>query len=388
MNILLYDMGSYIQADLITYLTEMGHHCKNILYPLADPLEDEYFEKYLTVHLRDGNYDCVISTNFQPLLAKICYKNKIKYLAWSYDSPILHSHPEYYDYPTSFTFLFDRAEVEEFHKEGLHRVFHLPLAVNTRKYSSMTITDSERAVYSCDVSFLGTFYDSPLKKILSAQDDYTIGFLNALTDAQLKFSNFSFLPDAIDDALIDRINERLIQTGNVYRTEGKSVLDKSAVLLCMNKQITRNERIILLHLVNDFCRVHLHSHSQIEQLCDVPFMGPASYLSGMPKIFRCSKINLNPTLRCIRSGIPLRALDIIGAGGFLLSNFQLEFADFFRPGLDLALYDNIEDAVEKVKYYLSHEEERDKIRQNSYRIITEKFTYPDRITRMFKTAGL
>lgn len=388
MNILLYDMGSYIQADLITYLTEMGHHCKNVLYPLSDLLEDEYFEKYFTVHLQTGNYDCVISTNFQPLVAKICYKNGIKYLAWSYDSPILHSYPEYYDYPTSFTFLFDRAEVEEFHNEGLSRVFHLPLAVNTRKFSSMTITDSEKDVFSCDVSFVGTFYDSPLKGILSAQDDYTIGFLNALTDAQFKFNNFSFLSDIIDDALIDHINDMLVQNGVRYHTKRKADLDKASLLLCMNKQITRSERIILLHLINSFCQVRLFSNIQIEQLRDVPFMGPASYFSEMPKIFRCSKISLNPTLRSIRSGIPLRALDIIGSGGFLLSNFQSEFADYFRPDLDLVLYENIEDAIEKVKYYLSHDEERNKIQQNSYRIITEKFTYPDRIAQMFKTAGL
>ena len=38
-------------------------------------------------------------------------------------------------------------------------------------------------------------------------------------------------------------------------------------------------------------------------------------------MFANSKVNLNITLRNIKTGIPLRALDIMGAGGFLLTNY-------------------------------------------------------------------
>ena len=48
----------------------------------------------------------------------------------------------------------------------------------------------------------------------------------------------------------------------------------------------------------------------------------------------------------------------------------------------------VEEAVEKARYYLSHEEKRLQIQQNSYAIIKEKFSYPERIATMFQTAGL
>lgn len=388
MNILLHDFGSYIQPDLIAYLTEMGHHCKNLVYPRPNPATDDYFEKYVTAHLKTDAYDCVMSTNFHPLLAKICYQHNIKYLAWSYDSPISKDHMEYYAHPTSYVFLFDGAEVEEFHSMGFHNVYHLPLAVNTKRLSAIPITDADKKRFSCDISFVGRLYQSKLNNILSHQDDYTIGYINALTDAQFKLVGFPLLDDVIDDTLLARINDTLTRQGIVYHSGEEEGINKAALSLCITNQITHNERIVLLKLFNRFCNVHLYSDERIEQLAEVPFFGPVTYCIEMPKVFRLSKINLCPTARGIRSGLPLRMLDIIGAGGFLLSNAQPELANYFRPDIDIVWYNSVEDAVEKAKYYLSHEDERLRIQQNAYAIIKEKFSYPARIATMFQTAGL
>lgn len=388
MNILLHDFGSYIQPDLISHLTKMGHRCKNLVYPRPNPVEDDYFEKYVTAHLKTGAYDCVISTNFHPLLARICCQCNIKYLAWSYDSPISKDHPEYFSHPTSYVFLFDNTEVQEFHDMGLHNVYHLPLAVDTERLASIPITDADRKRFSCEVSFVGRLYQSKLNNILSHQDDYTIGYVNALTDAQFKLVGFPLLDDVIDDILLCRINNTLKKQGIVYRSGEEEGINKAALSLCITNQITHNERIILLRLLNHFCDVHLYSDERNEQLLEVPFKGPVTYSIEMPKVFRLSKINLCPTARGIRSGIPLRMLDIIGAGGFLLSNAQPELTHYFRPDIDIVWYNSVEEAIEKARYYLSHEEKRLQIQQNSYAIVKEKFSYPKRIATMFQTAGL
>lgn len=388
MNILLHDFGSYIQPDLIACLSEMGHHCKNIVYPLPNPIEDDYFEKYFTAHLNTGRYDCVISTNFQPLLARICYQCNIKYISWSYDSPLPKGYKEYYAYPTNYLFLFDRMEVEDFRKEGLQNVYHLPLAVNTRRLSAISISDEDRARFSCDLSFVGKIYKSPLKRILSHQDDFTIGYINALTDAQFKLSGMSLLDDIIDDTLLRHMNETLARDGIVYRTEEGTGITRTALALCINNQITRNERIILLRLMSRFCNVHFHSGERVEQLSDIPFLGPVTYSVEMPKVFRLSRINLCPTLRGIRSGIPLRAIDIMGAGGFILCSPQPELTDYFRSDTDIVCYESIEDAVEKAKFYLNHEESRTRILQNAYAVVNKHFTYPERLSSIFQTVGL
>lgn len=388
MNILLHDFGSYIQPDLIYCLSEMGHHCKNLIYPLPNPLDDDYYERYITAHLDTRQYDCVISTNFQPLLAEICYRHNTKYLAWSYDSPLPRNCMECYTWPTSYVFLFDRVEVEHFRNMGLTNVYHLPLAVNTRRLSSIKITEADRKRFTCDLSFVGRFYQSQLNKILSSQDEYTKGYINALTDIQLKLSGSPLLDDIIDDTMLKRINDNLTKKGIIFHSDQEPGVSKAALILCMNYQITHNERIILLHLLNQFCKVHFYSDEIVDQLSEVPFKGPVTYSIEMPKVFRLSKINLCPTMRTIQSGIPLRALDIMGSGGFILCNLQPELLDYFRPDCDIICYSSMEDAIEKAKFYLTHEEARTRIQQNAYAVVRKEFTYSQRITSMFRTADL
>ena len=64
----------------------------------------------------------------------------------------------------------------------------------------------------------------------------------------------------------------------------------------------------------------------------------AKTLTEMPLIFHGSKINLNTTSKPIRTGIPLRVFDIMGCGGFVLSNYQPELCEFFEPGVHFDYY--------------------------------------------------
>ena len=72
-----------------------------------------------------------------------------------------------------------------------------------------------------------------------------------------------------------------------------------------------------------------------------------NYMTDMPKVFNCSRININPVMRNIRTGIPLRAWDIIGAGGFLMTSFQLEYMDFFENGKDYVYYESHDDLLRR-----------------------------------------
>ncbi len=106
------------------------------------------------------------------------------------------------------------------------------------------------------------------------------------------------------------------------------------------------------------------------------------YLREMPLIFKRSKIDLNITLRSIKSGIPLRAFDIMGAGGFLLTDHRADLLDLFVPGEDLVYYENKEDLLQKVGYYLEHEEERKAIARNGHDKVATKHTYRHRVQEM------
>ena len=95
-------------------------------------------------------------------------------------------------------------------------------------------------------------------------------------------------------------------------------------------------------------------------------IGNKDYEKEMPYIFHNSKINLNITSKTIESGIPLRVFDILSCGGFCLTNYQPEIAQYFTDGEDLVMYSSMEDLVDKVAYYLEHDEEREQIARNGY----------------------
>ena len=108
------------------------------------------------------------------------------------------------------------------------------------------------------------------------------------------------------------------------------------------------------------------------------------YWEEMPKVFRESKINLNMTIPNIKSGVPLRVYDILGAGGFCISNFQAELPMYFENEKHLVWYYNQRDLFEKVDYYLHRDTERARITREGYEHVKRNCTYDIRIKEMLK----
>ena len=98
------------------------------------------------------------------------------------------------------------------------------------------------------------------------------------------------------------------------------------------RKISSNERLSLLKAASEQYSLKLYTHQKCKELPNAEFMGTVDYYDTMPLIFQNSRINLNITLKSIQTGIPLRCMDIMGSGGFLLSNFQSDFLDYFVPG--------------------------------------------------------
>ena len=51
-------------------------------------------------------------------------------------------------------------------------------------------------------------------------------------------------------------------------------------------------------------------------------------------------------------------------------------------------YESYEDLLEKVEYYLTHEEERAQIARNGYEKVKKYHTYKNRVETMLQTMGL
>lgn len=96
-------------------------------------------------------------------------------------------------------------------------------------------------------------------------------------------------------------------------------------------------------------------------------------MEEVPKIYYLSKINLNITMRSIETGIPQRVFDIMGVGGFVLSNYQEELEELFVPDREIVLFRDVPELLKKAEYYLNHEEERIRIAINGYKKVREYY---------------
>ena len=383
MKILFYDMGSYTYQDFIYYLERAGHSCRTVYYHFADKFDDDFFLYRFSKYLTETSYDAVVSVNFFPLVAQLCHKYHIKYLSWCYDSPLEDRLKEYFSYETNYIFLFDRVEAAQYQAQGYPHVFHLPLAVNTERLDALTLPPSRSAAWQADVSFVGQLYDSPLDVLLYSADDYVKGYIEGLLQAQFRIYGYYFLENMITDDLLDRLNRSFRQLG-----QASVSLNRRGLSFAIASQITHLERTFLLEQMGELYRTCFYSTKPYPFTSAVKYCGPVKYHTEMPGVFRCSRLNLCPTLKSIQSGIPLRSLDIMGAGGVLFSNFQPELAEYFESGKDLILYESMEDAFAKADFYLKHEDLRKEIARSGYERVRQDFSYPDRIRQMFETAGL
>lgn len=92
--------------------------------------------------------------------------------------------------------------------------------------------------------------------------------------------------------------------------------------------------------------------------------------------FSESKIVFNVS---IVDDINMRTFEALGTGSFLLTNWLPTIEELFVDGKELVTYKTLDDMVEKAKYYLAHDKEREKIAEAGYKKVAKLHTYQNRI---------
>ena len=382
MNILLYDfLNSYIQYDLVYFLQKAGHKCNNVSYrQQVDKYEDEAFMSRMEKDLSEGNYDLVLTTNFWPVVSKVCKTHDIKYVSWFFDSPPNLPTTECMDYSCNKIYFFARADYEIYKDMGLTNIDYLPLAVNTERLNAIR-TDYCR--YESEISFVGKLYESMLPQLMAHMDEYQKGYIDGVVKAQLQLYGGYIIEDVISEEFTESVRKR-------YKSLSEKAIQVSQKELAwaVASYVTHLERMTLLSILSRKHQVKLYTFELSEDekrlLSNVEYCGSVDYLKEMPQVFRASKINLCPVLKANRSGIPLRALDIMGCGGFLLSSYQPELYEYFIDGQECVMYSSLEDAVAKAEFYLQNDDLRKEIAAAGKAKIERGFRYEDRIKTLLQ----
>lgn len=381
MRLLIYKWNSYSDHDVEAIFREKNISFTNFTWNFKTKNEDSEFEKWFSDNVDSRKYDALFSIDYWPLLSKMCQIKNLKYIVWSYDTPpnVLRIE-ETLGNPVNYVFWFDRMQYSQYKNMGFDTVYHLPLGVNSTRMRKLKVTPYLQSKYTSDVSLVGKLYDSHILEYMAYMNEYTKGYLRALMDAQSNIYGYYMFDDLITDELMEDIN-------NQYKEKSPDtefVLPKEALTFAMASEVTRRERVILLELCGKRFDTRLYSYQNSEVLKNAKLLPAVDYINEMPYIFACSKINLNPSFRIIQTGIPLRALDIMGAGGFLLSNYQEELVELYDNNREMVIYENIYDAIDKIAFYLKHEELRRQIAQRGREKTLQENSMQKRFEKIFE----
>lgn len=83
-----------------------------------------------------------------------------------------------------------------------------------------------------------------------------------------------------------------------------------------------------------------------------------------------------------------RNYDVPGCKGFLLTEDAEDLRDRYEDGREIVIFKNKKDLIQKIKYYLSHDKEREAIAEAGYRRTVKDHTYEKRFNEIFKIIGI
>lgn len=389
MKILFYRYGSICEPDIVDALQENGH----ILTELTDEITNKDLTfgdcaKIVSQSLLKHPQDCVFTINFFPIISDVCNIFHIPYICWIVDSPVMELWAKSIQNPCNRVFLFDRAQYQEIAPLNPACIFHFPLAVNIKGKQQVIskASASMRTHFSADCSFVGSLYTEkcPYDKLLNVPA-YLKGYLEGLIEAQLKVYGYYFIDEVLSEQIVSDFKAHM---PHFYQYPLDTFLTDAITVsqLYIGNKITAVERQRTMKLLSEHFSLDLYTGSDVSTLPNANHRGLAKTLTEMPIIFHESKINLNTTSKAIRSGIPLRVFDIMGCGGFVLSNYQPELCEFFEPGVEFDYYGSLEELLEKTDYYLHHEKERTEIAHNGYERVVRDYNYTKRLAEMFALA--
>jgi spore maturation protein CgeB len=378
MKILFYQWHSFMNKGMERALKQLGMEYDVFFYQQTDWEEDEQFAKKLQAAV--AGHDLVLSVNFSPIVSGVCEKAGIRYLSWIYDSPVHIRNMETMKNSCNDIYVFDRGMAEEYRKMGI-AAKHMPLAVDTEVFAAALQSGTDE--YRAQVALLGNLYQTEYNYMTAPLEQYEKGYLEGIISAQSKVYGGYLIPELLTDELLARMNRQYSRVATDGFQMGRRELE-----FLLASEVTGRERYMAAALLSGHFDFALYSTCKDERLTNVRMHDYVDYYSVMPKVFAASLVNLNISLRTIRTGIPLRIIDILGCGGFVISNFQEEIAEYFVPGQDLEIYENLEDLFAKTKFYLEHDDARRQIAQNGFEKVQRDFTFQDRLSRMISGATL
>jgi len=365
LRILYLNNNYFLQNETVNVLQQMGHSVQ--VLPV-DKGPREMLEAILkaSVALKP---DCIMGTNhmgFDPdgQIAAILNNFQLPVLFWYLDDfrfIIRDVHQQ--AYPNIVIFTFELTDLPLLQKFGFEHVFYLPTASSLN--SNANFKNAAYNFLNSRVSFVGSTFHEALGRW--NHPDYP-GLYNTLSLKDWNSQDISLV-----SYIIQEQQDAFDSEAQLFHYAGY-VAGRSTVELRVDFLNAVDRPVIFgdTHWPETGVQAEIHP--------------PVDPSRTAPQIFNASAINLNISSTQLYTSVNLRIFDTPLSGGFLLTDWKESLADLFDEKLELAVYRSKEEMLDKISYFLNHEEERRQITARAAERIQKEHLLPKRIQEMLDRA--
>ncbi|MBO5474592.1 MAG: glycosyltransferase [Lachnospiraceae bacterium] len=348
-------------------------------------LNDDEIDEIVS-YVRDHGITHLMSIHLIYNLAMAAYKAGIKYVSVIWDAPYIKMYTPFGKLNNCWFSVFDKLDGERFRNAGIPHILYQPLAVNREDVIKWSRGAQKKLAgrYMNDICFVGSLYEDNLYD--ERVKNIPVNIQNYFTSI---FEEAAFIWDGTNriygKTSKDILKYMELVSPDFYIDNRLDIEDVQLFeIIYLVRKVANIERIAILNTLSEVYNVVLHTTSKVEQekLGNVEVRPPVSPGEAAAIVYAGSKINLNISLKGIEGGTPQRIMDIMGAGGFVLTNYCAETAELFEEDEEIVMFKTPEELFDKVEYYLKHDQERKKIARAGHDKVVNCYTYEKKLERL------
>ena len=357
----------YIIRDVVAACKNLGHEVK-VLEPRKKAASTIRQIEEMVDKLTSFKPDIVFTLNNLEIIPAPLKEARIPYAIWFIDHPLFWSSPSSLSLSATdyaHIFVWERSYLDLLKDLGFKNVSWLPLATNPHLFKEGEV----REKFESDISFVGESMTHYLDKLLLGG-----GYLEHLVKMSIQQKCQKPLREM--EVIFGQLEQEL---GQVLSFEDE--YQRKLFLLNLEVAGMSAYRREIVKTLSEF-KISLYGDEGWKNIEGVNFCGRLNYLDA-PALYQTSKINLNITKAHSPRAINQRLFDVPAAGGFVLTDFREDLKLLFDED-EVAYYQNKEDLLEKVEFYLSHPQEREKIARRARKRVLARHTYEVRMKNLIK----
>lgn len=382
MRILLYRWGTFNEPVIEKTLRDLGHFVKVEQACNFKDVETEEQIQSIARAADEFHADAFFSVDYFQAVAMAAKKLNITYYSWLYHIPQWSLFSYAAQLPNNRIITFDSAQIQELRQYNVNGMQYMSQAADKELLTGAkaSATPEMLAKYTADVSFVGTLYESAnnLFNRISAEareKDIYKEIIQMIRDKRFSYGK-DVLYRGVTEEMVEFLLEEVEHGQDHFFFANQEEIAVQSVLA---RKITVEERKLMARTLAKEFDFKLYTISNTEKFPEINNCGPVDFAKQAPLVFNGSKVNIYVTPRAIRSGVPLRVLEIMACQGFVLVNYQEDLAAEFEDGKELVMYRSLEEMVDKVRYYLEHEDERKAIARAGYEKVLREYNYAEKL---------